>query len=495
MSFGIKEVQLSWPTVSGATSYRIWESADGVAPMVQVSGDITTSNASRPLALHKQINAQYKVQACNVGGCTDSAILSVSSQLSNLANLRSAIGYVKASNTGENDRFGKSVALSGDGNTLAVWGALEDSSATGVEGDQTDNSLTTSGGVYVFVRSGSNWSQQAYIKASNTGVNDRFGKSLALSADGNTLAVGSIGEDSNATGVGGDEADNSALDSGAVYVFSRNSSTWGQQAYIKASNTGATDRFGTSLALSADGNTLAVGAVGEDSSATGVGGIETDNSATDAGAVYVFSRNSSTWGQQAYIKASNTGATDRFGTSLALSADGNTLAVGAVGEDSNALGIGGNETDNSATDAGAIYVFTRNSSTWDQQAYVKASNTRRYDEFGKSLALSADGNTLAVGSVGEDSNALGVGGNPADTSAPDAGAVFVYSRTGNSWAQQTYVKASNTEAGDRFGTSLALSADGNTLAVGAVGEDSNATGVGGDQTNNSATDSGAVYLF
>ncbi|MCX7800604.1 MAG: FG-GAP repeat protein, partial [Fimbriimonadales bacterium] len=213
--------------------------------------------------------------------------------------------------------------------------------------------------------------QQAYIKASNTGAGDEFGTRVALSADGNTLAVGARLEDSNATGVNGNQSNNSASDSGAVYIFTRSGSTWSQQAYIKASNTEAFDNFGYSVALSADGNTLAVGAPGEDSNATGVNGNQLDNSASASGAVYIFTRSGSTWSQQAYLKASNTEAGDGFGFSVALSGDGNTLAVGSRFEDSNATGVNGNQWDNSAINSGAVYIFTRSGITWSQQAYIK----------------------------------------------------------------------------------------------------------------------------
>jgi cysteine-rich repeat protein len=200
----------------------------------------------------------------------------------------------------------------------------------------------------------------AYLKASNSGSSDAFGTSFALSADGSTLAVGAIGEASTATGIGGNQNNHTAAGSGAVYAFTRSGTTWSQQAYIKASNTGSGigsgDAFGVSVALSADGSTLAVGASGEDSAATGIGGDQADNAASNAGAVYVFTRNGTTWSQQAYVKASNTGANDQFGYSVALSADG-TLAVVAINEDSAATGIGGNQANNSATDAGAVYVF------------------------------------------------------------------------------------------------------------------------------------------
>ncbi len=203
--------------------------------------------------------------------------------------------------------------------------------------------------MYVFTRSGATWTQQAYIKASNTGVNDQFGFSVALSAD--TLAVGAKREDSNATGINGNQTDNSTADSGAVYVFTRSGTTWTQQAYIKASNTDLDDSFGDSVAL--EGDTLAVGANEEDSNATGINGNQADNSAANSGAVYVFTRSGTTWTQQAFIKASNTDALDNFGQT-ALS--GNTLAVGASLEDSIATGINGNQADNSTADSGAVYI-------------------------------------------------------------------------------------------------------------------------------------------
>lgn len=144
------------------------------------------------------------------------------------------------------------------------------------------------GAVYVFVRAGTAWSQQAYIKASNTGASDLFGDSLSLSGDGSTLAVGAWGESSAATGTGGNQADNSKMAAGAGYVFQRTAATWAQVSYVKASNTDANDWFGWAIALSGDDSTLAVGATGESSGATGIDANQTDNSAITAGAVYVF---------------------------------------------------------------------------------------------------------------------------------------------------------------------------------------------------------------
>ncbi len=341
--------------------------------------------------------------------------------------------YIKATNTDISDQFGQSVALSGDGNTLAVGAVGEGSTATGVNGDQLDNNANFAGAVYVFTRdAGGFWTQQAYVKASNTDNSDpfdRFGESVALSDDGSTLAVGVIHEDSAAIGVTGNQADKSAASAGAAYVFTRdNTGVWTQQAYVKASNTDAGDRFGQSVALSGDGNTLAVGAGLEDSAAIGVNGDQADNSAVGAGAAYVFTRDTGgVWTQQAYVKASNTDADDFFGGSAALSADGNTLAVGAHREDSAAIGVNGDQADNNARFAGAIYVFTRDTGgVWTQQAYVKASNTDAEDLLGQSVALSSDGNTLAMGAIGEGSAATGVNGDEANNDLLNAGAAYVF---------------------------------------------------------------------
>jgi trimeric autotransporter adhesin len=328
-------------------------------------------------------------------------------------------------------------------------------------------------------------SQQAYLKASNTGPDDTFGTSLAIS--GNTVVIGSPGEDSSATGVNGNQQDNSGSGSGAAYVFVRAGTNWTQQAYLKASNTGVNDGFGVSVAIS--GDTIVVGARGEDSSATGVNGNQNDNSATDSGAAYVFVRNGTNWTQQGYLKASNTGASDGFGQAMALFGD--ILVIGAGGERSNATGVNGNQNDDSATSAGAAYVFVRNGTTWQQQAYLKASNTGANDFFGLAVGASAD--TVVVAARDEDSNAIGVNGNQNDNSAASAGAAYVFVRDGTNWSQQAYLKASNTEAGDWFGWSVAIS--GNTIVVGALSEDSGATGVNGNQSDNSATVAGAAYVF
>jgi hypothetical protein len=392
--------------------------------------------------------------------------------------------YLKASNAEAYDNFGDSVSISGD--TVVVGAHGEDSHATGINGvGQADNSAADSGAVYVFTRTGTTWSQQAYIKASNTDAGDNFGW---VSLSGDTLVVGAHGEDSNATGVNGlNQADNSASLSGAAYVFTRSAGVWSQQAYLKASNTGANDEFGHAVSIA--GNTLVVGATGEDSNASIVNGNQADNSASQSGATYVFTRSGATWSQQAYLKASNSTAGDFFGSSLSISAD--TLAVGAIGESSNATGVNGDQGTNSSHQSGATYVFTRNGVTWSQQAYLKASNTDADDNFGFSMSVSGD--TLLVGALGEDSNAVGVNGVQTNNSYDNSGAAYVFIRNGITWSQKAYLKASNTDALDRFGWAVSLSGD--TLVIGAEGEDSEATSVNGNQADNSADESGAGYIF
>ena len=327
--------------------------------------------------------------------------------------------------------------------------------------------------------------QQAYLKASNTGADDRFGSSVAVSGD--TVVIGAYFEDSNATGVNGNQADNTAINSGAAYIFVRSGTIWKQQAYLKQSNTGAGDYFGYTVAVS--GDTVVVGATSEDSNATGVNGDQNNNLSIDSGAVYVFVRSGSTWTQQAYLKASNAGASDLFGASLAMSGD--TVVVGASFEYSNATGVNGVQNNESARFAGAAYVFVRSGATWTQQAYLKASNTEAFDQFGRAVAVSGD--TIVVASPFESSSATGVNGNQADNTAPACGAAYVFARSGTTWTQQAYLKASNAGANDVFATSISVSGD--TLVVGANGEDSNATGVNGNQADNTASASGAAYVF
>jgi hypothetical protein len=400
--------------------------------------------------------------------------------------------YLKASNAEFNDYFGGSVAISGD--TIVVGANNECGSSKGVNGNQADNSFGYAGAAYVFVRSGTSWSQQAYLKASNSMVYGNFGYSVAITGD--TIVVGSPMESNDASGVNSSQVGTTAS-SGAAYVFTRSNNNWTQQVYIKASNTGAEDRFGQSVAIS--GGTIVVGAPEEDSAASGINGNQANESSYNAGAAYVFAYTAGNWAQQAYLKASNNGLEDYFGSAVAISAD--TIVVGAPREDSNASGVGGTQANESSVNSGAAYVFTRANTLWTQQAYMKASNTGDSDLFGTAVVVSGD--KIVVGAPQESSNATGINGNQADDSAFQSGAAYQFLRSGTAWTQHAYLKASNTGGGnpydvlpiqgDYFGSSLSI--DAGTLLVGALYEDSSLTGVNGSPDDDLATNTGSVYLF
>lgn len=422
--------------------------------------------------------------------------------------------YLKASNTDPGDVFGFSVYVSG--NTAVVGAPGEDSASSSVNGNQSDNTSTQAGAAYIFVQNGVGWSQQAYLKAANSDARDRFGYSVVVSGD--TVVVGAPGE---AAGDGAAyvfvrngtnwsqqaylRASNSniiessnfgfsvalsddtivvgapgeARSAGAAYVFVRDGTSWSEQAYLKASNAEAFDEFGYSVSVS--GDTVVVGARFEDSAADGVNGDQGNYSENFfAGAAYIFVRNGTSWDQQAYLKASNSDGRDFFGTSVAVSGD--TVVVGAIGERSSAVGVNSDQSNNDFTAAGAAYVFVRNDRIWSQQAYLKAlNNSQPFGRFGFSVAVSGD--TVVVGAMGE---AIANVGNV-------AGAVHMFVRNETIWSQEARLKASNGDAGDQFGFSVAVSND--TVVASSLDEDSAAVGINGDQSDNTAEGSGAVYVF
>ena len=324
---------------------------------------------------------------------------------------------IQASDKLAADLFGVDVSISGDGTTaiLGAWGV--------------DTGGSSAGAAYIFTKSGSTWTQQAKIQASDKEANDRFGYQVSISNDGNTAIISAYLED---TGGGG---------AGAVYIFTRSGSTWTQQAKIQASDKQASDRFGTSVSIADDGNTAIVGAGNE------------DTSAVNAGAVYIFTRSGSTWTQQAKIQASDPQAEDKFGNSSFISGDGDTVIVGAEGEDT-----GG-------TSAGAAYIFTRSGSTWTQQAKIQSDDIQASDIFGWSVSISGDGNTAIVGARAE------------DTTASNAGAAYIFTRSGSTWSQQAKIQASDKQGGDRFGLPVSIADEGSAI-VGAYLEDTGGTNAG-----------------
>lgn len=299
------------------------------------------------------------------------------------------------------DFFGSEVAVSGD---TALVSAFRDD--VGANSDQ--------GSAYVFVRSGSTWTQQAKLLAQDGAADSWFGYSLALSGD--TAVVGASDDD-----VGG------RINQGSAYVFVRSGTSWSQQAKLTAADGAEGDSLGRAVALS--GDTVLVGASGDD-----VGGL------ANRGSAYVFTRAGASWTQQAKLLAADGAANDFFGDAVALSRE--TALVGAWRDD-----VGANP------DQGSAYVFVRSGVTWSQQARLLAAEAAAGDGFGFSVALSGD--VAAVGAMFDD---LG--------SSAEQGSAHVFVRSGAAWALQARVLAADGAASDQFGAAVAISAD--TLVVGAV---------------------------
>jgi len=210
--------------------------------------------------------------------------------------------------------------------------------------------------VFVYQGAGVGWHHSQTMGSPGPNTGDGFGQSVAITNQ--RIAVGAYGEDSNATLINGDSSNNTAANAGAAYIYDRHPTfyehVWHPTTYIKASNTDAVDIFGRNLAFC--GPTLLVGAPYEDSAAQGTNGNQTNNSLASAGAVYRYIWDGSQWQHRHYNKALNPDALDYFGMRLAC--HDQLLAVSAPGEDSAAQGVNGDQTDNSALDAGAVYVLS-----------------------------------------------------------------------------------------------------------------------------------------
>jgi uncharacterized protein YcgI (DUF1989 family) len=411
--------------------------------------------------------------------------------------------YLKPPNMESGDIFGTSVAISGD--TIVVGASSEDSNQTTITNGLAPvgvNGASAAGAAYVFKRSGTTWTNEAYLKAPNAEANDNFGISVSISGD--TIIVGATGESSNQTTITSGtltSSNNSAANSGAVYVFKRNGTTWTNEAYLKAPNAEASDQFGG--AISIDEDTIVVGATQEASNQTTItNGLAPTgiNGATSSGAVYVFKRTGTTWTSEAYLKAPNTGASDNFGKSVSIYGD--TIVVGAQNEDSNQTTITNGtltNSNNNISDSGAAYVFRRVGNSWRNEAYLKAPNAEDSDSFGESVSISRD--TIVVGAFLEDSSQTTITNRTLVQTSDQSysiniGAAYVFKRSGTIWTNEAYLKAPNAESSDSFGRTVSIYED--TIIVGANGEGSNETTITNGTTasaNNSASNSGAVYVF
>jgi len=317
---------------------------------------------------------------------------------------------ILASDGASFDEFGYSVSLDGD---TALIGAPDD-----------DNNGTL-GSAYVFIRTGTTWTQQAKLLPSDGSNYDMFGCCVSLSGD--SALIGAYLDDDN------------GVESGSAYVFTRTGTTWTQQAKLLASDGAANDCFG--LFVSLDGDTALIGA------------IYGDGNEIDSGSAYVFTRTGTTWIQEAKLLASDGTINDFFGGSVSLSGD--TALIGAMKDDDNGAG------------SGSAYAFTRTGTTWTQEAKLLASDGSVEDYFGNLVSL--DGDTALIGAFWDDDN------------GDYSGSAYVFTRTGTTWTQQQKLLASDGAAEDDFGNLISL--DGDTALIGAMWDDDN------------GNDSGSVYVF
>jgi len=334
---------------------------------------------------------------------------------------------VTAADGGGNDLFGYSVALSGDGATALVGAA-----------GKTVGTNTGQGAAYVYTLANGTWSQAAELTASDGAVGDDFGYSVTLSANGTIALLGAYWK-----AVGGNSKQ------GAAYVYTAPSTGWVSTstftAELTASDGAANDSFGSSAALSTDGSTALVGAY-----------YKTVGGNTGQGAAYVYTLAGSTWSQAAELTASDGAANDNFGSSVALSATGTTALLGAY-----------DKTVGSNAYRGAAYVYTAPSTGWVSTstftAELTASDGAANDYFGYSVALSGDGATALVGADSKTVGGTAYRGAAYVYTAPSTG----WTTTSTFTAELT---ASDGVTNDYFGGSVALSANGATALVGAYGK-------------------------
>ncbi|PNG50266.1 hypothetical protein WDL1P1_00312 (plasmid) [Variovorax sp. WDL1] len=446
VSYGVKSYILAWTPVSGATYYKLGQSTVTPSSLTLMADNLLSTTFSLlNLPLLEQVPTEFAVQACNASGCSP-----FSDSVTPVPSL--AIGHFRAPVPAGNTNFGLSVAVSGDGSTLAVGSKFW---------------VTNTGKVDIYSRVGSSqWKFEARVLADNNDPNDYFGASVALSEDGSTLAVGAEAEASSGTGTGADPNNDSLPGTGAAYVFKRSGATWSQQAYLKRSVAGYSS-FGSAVSLSADGTRLAVAAPDE---SLGV--------ATREGAVYVFEQSAGAWSQQTRLVASHPHFFAHFGHGLALSPDGSTLAIGEYAHPSIA---DGDETSNAGVISGAVHVYAANGSSWTRTSFLKSPTPALPTVFGITVALSGDGSVLAVGATNESSGWNSTTGF--DGTAPPAlnsGAVHTYRRApGGAYALETTLKPAVTYANQGMGQSISLSYDGLLMAVGIVFDRSTATGING----------------
>jgi hypothetical protein len=366
--------------------------------------------------------------------------------LRNISGTWTVVQKIVASDRAADDEFGTSVAISGD---YAIVGAPRKSTTIGF------TVYSNAGAAYIFQNTSGTWSQVNKVLASDREGSDEFGHSVAISGD--YAIVGAPYEDHSVTGT------NYQSNKGSAYIYKKGATIWTDEQKIVGTSASTNDNFGWSVGISGD---YAIIGMPKDGLAGPSGTL------TEAGSAFIFSKNTSgNWTQMQKIIASDEGAGDEFGNSVAISGD--YVIVGAMLEDHNATG-GAN-----LNDAGSAYIFERNGGTWTQMDKIVASDREVDDKFGVSVSISGD--YAIVGAYNEDHDQIG--GNYIYNS----GSAYIFKNTSGNWAEANKIMSSDRAYGDLFGYSVAISGD--YAIAGAYLEDENATG------GNNLSGAGSIYIF
>ena len=329
------------------------------------------------------------------------------------------IQKLTASDGAESDYFGRSVAISGNGDTIII----------GAYGVDTDNGAN-SGSAYVFKHIGSSYSQVQKLTASDGVSGDCFGYSVAISSDGSTIVTGSYRDDDKGS------------DSGSAYVFKYNGSNYTQVQKLTASDGVSDDFFGFSVAISSDGSTIVIGSHAD------------DDKGTDSGSAYVFKYNGSNYTQVQKLTASDGATGDQFGRPVAISSDGSTIIISSVFKGDR---------------SGSAYVFKYDGSGYNQMQKLTASDGASGDSFGWSVAISSDGSTIVTGSVFKGDR---------------SGSVYVFKYDGQLYQEVKKLTGNKYLPNGYFGYSVAIASNTQQIAVGAL-----------RWTDETAVDTGAGFVF
>lgn len=494
VGYAPKSFLFSWPAIANATYYRLGEDPGATGSFTVLANNLgSTTYALQELALTQPPTAwRYALQACNANGCSPWS-------LPVTADATRAIGYFKPAAATGIRNFGQGIALTPDGSVMAVGAAATVELFTRTAGQwqwvQTlsfqvasyprpvisndgtllvgmfghDGAFADQGLVQVFSRTGSVWTLADTWDPPVPRVVGNFGAFLGISRDG-TVAV--VGEFMSARG------------GGSFHVYRKTGGAWAREVTIEPDHPQQGGLFGVQAKISADGSTIVVGAQYDNSGSLT---DETDTSKSNAGAafVYGYDTGSGTWTKRAYLKAPVPTVNDLFGASTAISGDGNTVVIGVRN-----ASVGG------VIRAGVAHVFRRTAGTYTLAQTIPAPQPTLNSTFGGfGLALTPDGTSLAIAARGDSSSGTGVDADTTQGAALTAGAVHLYRLAGTQFAHARYLKAPNTGSGDLFGDVLDITADGRTIAVGATGEASAASGIGGDQADNSVVNRGAAYLY